>query len=238
MWRIYHRPLAGFTYGLGGDSASGIPERHGSAAHVINFNYHRVEAVFAGVIAPEAFAEELYKAGKWYNDAIIAVEAMFHGLLVNYRLMDILMYPNLYQHDSSFTSTRVKLSSDIGWKQTEQNRNLLLSLLQTDLSYADSTEPKLRSQGLICPDLETLKECSHFHRNPKGKPEAEQGFADDRVISCGIGNALYHSARKGVSIPEPDKKKTEWEKWQDIKTRELNLDEFAVGAFRIEDDYQ
>lgn len=235
FWRVYHRPIPGFTYGIGGDSASGIPGRHGSAAHVINFNYHRVDAVGSGVIAPEAFAQVLYEAGTWYNNALIAVEAMFHGLLVNYRLMDELGYPNLFQHDNTFTSTRVRLSSDVGWKQTEQNRNLLLSLLQTDLAYIGSGEPKLKAQGLICQDAETLKECSHFQRNPKGKPEAEQGFADDRVISCGIGNALFHANRRSLSVPEKEKLETEWEKWEKLKAKEQALDSFAFGEFQIED---
>lgn len=234
-WRIYFKPIEGCFYGMGGDSAAGIPGRNLSALHVINLNYHRVDAVFSSNVAPESLAIEAYKAGFWYNKALIAVEAMFHGLLVNYKLMDELNYPNLFQHDGTMTSQRVRVSSEIGWKQTEPNRNLILSLLQSDLAYHVSKDLATQAKAIRIYDIPTLEEITHFHRNNKGKAEAEQGFADDNVISCAIGNALYHTMRRSLPTPPQDVKETVWQQWQKVKAQEQRLDEFALGEFVIED---
>ena len=236
-WRIFVRPQAGDFYCVGADSASGMPGRNGSAAHILNINKHRVDAVLAANISPEVLADELEKAGYWYNTATLAVEAMFHGLLVNFKLLEK-HYPMLFQQDSSVTSYGTRLSSEIGWKQTEANRNLMLSLLQADRGFLLSKDPKIKAKALICRDKPTLEEMTHFQRNQKGKAEAESGFSDDRVMSLAIANGVYHTLLR--SLPQPaqaEKPPTVWEQWDEIRQREMQPNEIVLGELSLEIGY-
>lgn len=241
FWTRYFRPEKGSIYCIGADSASGIPGRNGSAAHVINVNRHRVEAVFAGVITPENFAVEIERAGYYYNRAMIGVEAMFHGLVVNFKLLEEVPghdpYPNLFQHDGSMTGFSSRISSEVGWKQTEQNRNLLLSLLQTDLGYNLQEDHEAKIKALLCYDIPTFDEFTHFQRNNKGKPEAEQGFADDRVMSCGIANAICHTMAKSIVVETAERKETIYNQWMNMKAQEQTAEDFELGGFDV-DNYR
>ena len=238
FWTRYFKPEKGAIYCIGGDSASGIPGRNGSAAHVINVNRHRVDAVFAGVITPENFAVELERAAYYYNKAMIAVEAMFHGLVVNFKLLENSgshePYANLFQHDGSMTGFSDRISSEVGWKQTEQNRNLLLSLLQTDLGYNLQDDHESKIKALLCYDRATFEEFTHFQRNTKGKPEAEQGFADDRVISCGISNAVCHTLARTIVVETEERKDTIWNQWSALREQERSAEDIEIGGFDVD----
>ncbi|MBX6362207.1 MAG: hypothetical protein IRZ03_19320, partial [Acidobacterium ailaaui] len=91
VWRY---PEGGREYFIGADVAKGLVTGDYSAATVYD-DQRNLVALWHGHIDPDLFAEELYKLGTWYNDALIAIEENNHGLTVLNKLKD--RYWNLYR---------------------------------------------------------------------------------------------------------------------------------------------
>lgn len=218
-WRIYEEPKAQHTYVISADSASGIPGRNKSAAHVFDVNEHRVVAVFDAVVPPEVLALEIERAGYAYNLALLAPEAYAHGVLVIYKLVigTNSPYPNVFRHEGQFLSDGGAVASQYGWKPTENNRNLCLSILQADVGLLADSKEERRKDALKIPDLFTIDEMAHFVRNGKGKAEASSGYFDDLVMSLAIGNAVSRQIEKTIPRPEKEKVKTLWDEWSKLK---------------------
>lgn len=215
-WQILEQPKEGHIYVMGADSASGIPGRNGSAAHIIDVNDFRVVAVLDANITPEILAEEMKRAGWAYNMALLVPEAMYHGVLVIYKLAletnDA--YPNVYQQEGGFLSESGNISPQYGWKQTEANRNLCLSLLQSTTGQWAYTDLENKGRGLKNFHLPTLQQMRHFKRNNKGKVEAEHGYSDDLVMSLAMAHAVASTLRRTLPVAVVEKKKTLWDQWK------------------------
>lgn len=210
LWTIYKDPVAGHMYVIGADSAAGIPGRNGSAAHVGDINTREIVAVLNANIGPDRLAQEIILAGYWYNTALLAPEHMFHGVHVIYKLVQDTPtpYPNVFRHEGELTSDLGHPAHTYGWKQNESNRNLMLSILQSDLSKAGAPTPEGRKGELLVPDIPTLGQLKTFKRNAKGKAEAASGQCDDLVISLGITNAVMHMMERSIPAPVEVKPKT------------------------------
>jgi hypothetical protein len=212
LWRVYEEPKPTHFYVVSGDSATGLPGRNGSGSHIIDCNTRSVVAVLDANIAPEILAWEMEQAGYFYNVAMLAPETYATGILVVYKLYDA-KYPNIFKHEGQFLSDGGAPSASYGWKPTENNRNLCLSLLQADVAESASKDEFLRNRALKIPDLPTIDQMNHFVRNAKGKVEAAYGHCDDLVMSLAIGNAVSRQIEKTIPKPQDKKPKTIWEQW-------------------------
>jgi hypothetical protein len=216
-WRIYKEPVPEHFYVIGADSASGIPGRNGSAAHVMDVNEHEVVAVFDAVVTPDVLAAELRLMGWRYNMALVAPESMYHGVLVLYLLVSNpgTIYPNVFKHEGSYTSDNLKIASDYGWKQGEENRNVCLSMLQSDVGIMGLPADKRMGRELKVIDGPTLDSMDHMIRNAKGKVEAGFGYCDDLVMSLAITNAVAHQVERTIpKKPSKPTTKTLWDQWR------------------------
>jgi hypothetical protein len=125
-WIFWRAPTQGAHYIIGADSAAGAPEGSYSAAVVLDQQY-QVCATFQARLSPHDFSQILYKMGKWYNDAEIAVERNFTGYAVLEQLRD---YPNIFfQRD--FTTGKV--TSQKGWWTNDSTRELMMSVTKEKL---------------------------------------------------------------------------------------------------------
>ena len=218
LWRVYVEPKSTHIYVISGDSASGLPGRNGSASHVIDCNEREVVAVLDAVISPDTLAVEMEMAGYAYNLALLAPEAYAHGVLLIYKLFTA-NYPNLFKHEGQFLSDGGAPAASYGWKPTENNRNLCLSLLQSDVAEGVSKDPIIAKRALKNPDLQTVDQMNHFVRNAKGKVEAAYGHCDDLVMSLAIANAVSRQIEKTIPKPQDKKPKTIWEQWSGAKPK-------------------
>ena len=233
-WRVYKEPVPDHFYVIGADSASGIPGRNGSAAHIMDVNEHEVVAVLDACLTPDLLAFELRLMGWRYNCAIVAPEAMYHGVLVLYILVSNpgTIYPNVFRHEGGYMSDGYKIASDYGWKQTEENRNVCLSMLQTDVGIMALEESKRMGRELKVIDGPTLDSMDHMVRNARGKVEAGFGYCDDLVMSLAITNAVAKQVEK--SLPkkkEPEKKKSIWDQWRNPSTSSDSVKAFMEEPF-------
>lgn len=125
-WTYWIPPIEKMNYMIGADTSSGAPEGSYSAAVVID-SLWRVCATFQARLEPHQFAEVLKKMGKWYNNAMIAVERNFTGYAVLEQLAD---YSNV-AHQVDFTTGR--MTNQRGWWSNDQTRSLLMTVTRENL---------------------------------------------------------------------------------------------------------
>lgn len=102
--RVWQRPQAGTQYVIGADTAEGIEDELGrgaegdyACAQVLDMRDLTQVACVHGHIPPWDFADILNDLGRWYNNAVLAVEINNHGHSVQDRLIRELFYPMLHR---------------------------------------------------------------------------------------------------------------------------------------------
>lgn len=155
-----------------------------SAAWVYDVTRREFVAILHGRIPPEVFAEMLYNLGFLYSHenprtgnripALIGVERNHSsGETVVRILKDDLGYPNLYM-DRTLNQRRNRMTQSAGWVTTESKRAIML----------DDLAAWFRERNGKMPDADTIRECFTFIRDDTGKPAAQEGCHDDRVIAA------------------------------------------------------
>jgi phage terminase large subunit len=121
------------------------------------------------------FAKQLYCLGKWYNDALIAVETN----LSTYPVMELerLKYKNQYVRESIDDYTHMPRRA-FGFRTDSKTRPVIIAEL------IKAARDDIR---MIC-DTDTLEEMLTFVRNEAYRPEAEEGAHDDCVMSLAIAH--------------------------------------------------
>ena len=207
--RQWEQPEHDVRYAIGVDAAYGhgsnaahVDEREGStphdanAAYVIRCDTKTVVAAYHSYYDPDVYADHLWALGTIYNNALMAVEVNGPGMAVMDGLRRAVPgrrapYRNLMRQ-VQIRDAGVKMTQQVGWYTSEQNRAYILSLLQADL----------RSRNLQLYDLAFVQEARAFQniREPSGKikPQAAQGAHDDRVMALAISNwaANWYATRK------------------------------------------
>jgi hypothetical protein len=186
-WRIYLEPQPGRRYAIAADVASGKGTDF-SSAHVIDLGTREWVAEYHARVGEDVFAKDLYYAGRWYNNAKIAVENQGgHGTAVIISLRDGVKgrkpYTNLYRHETDTSqTTKPRERQDFGYPMNTETRPLVINLL----------EAAIREETLpwISPELDAeLRTFSVAKGLPS--PRAQDGTNDDRVMSAAISLDLY-----------------------------------------------
>lgn len=170
--RVWQRPLEGHPYVIGADVSTGTSGGDYSAAFVLNMRTMEQVASIHGLIAPWDFATQLNALGRWYNNAIIAIEVNNVGLAVQDPLIRVHFYPRLHQWKGKPDRVRLGPAHLYGWVTNVATRPLLIEAGQRALNKEIVC---LHEDGL-------LREIIEFSLNDEGKFEARAGH-DDRVIA-------------------------------------------------------
>lgn len=198
--RIFEEPELGEYYVIGADTAG-----EGSDyfyAHVINNSTGKEVAVYRLDTDETLFARQMYALGKYYNDALLAVESNFSTYPI--KELERLKYPNLFVREKEDTYTGGIVKS-YGFRTTSLTRPIIISLV------ADA----IRETPEIINDEITLREALTFIRNEKGRAEAIQGKHDDSIMSYGI--TLYARSQQKVKVPIKEEKKKLFKWSEDLK---------------------
>lgn len=188
-------------YVIAGDTAEGKEvspretEQGGrdfNSGDVFEITGRRFVAQLHGRMAPEVFAAELQRLGFFYSSpgaerqrttreaSLIGVERNHSsGQTVLSKLRDVYHYPRLFFHQM-INRRNMQLSQHLGWITNEETRPLML----------DELSEQLRFDKVDYPNPEGIREMRTFIRNEAGKPEAQEGCHDDRVISAAIAIQL------------------------------------------------
>ena len=92
---VWKKPEKGKVYVAGADTSEGLAHGDNATICVVDVETRDVCALFQGKCPPDEFYEVCHAVGKWYNDAVLAVEVNKDGLWVNNELQRN-GYPNLY----------------------------------------------------------------------------------------------------------------------------------------------
>jgi hypothetical protein len=186
-WRVYEEPKPGHRYAIGADPATGTGDDF-SSAHVIDLSNGRWVAEYHAKVEEDVFGKDLYYMGKWYFDAIIAVETQGgygRATIIALRSTDKgrKTYVNLYRHRIGPEET---LDPDereaFGFPMNSATRPLVINQLEEWIR--DELCP------WITPDLNAeLRTFSK--RKTRPSPRALDGCNDDRVLSAGVSLEMY-----------------------------------------------
>lgn len=171
--KVYRTPERGVPYVIGADTAGDGSDWF--VAQVLDNRTGEQICVMRTHTDEDMFAKQLYCLGKWYNDALIAVETN----LSTYPVMELerLKYKNQYVRESVDDYTHQPRRA-FGFRTDSKTRPVII---------AELIKAARDDINLIC-DTDTLEEMLTFVRNEQYRPEAEEGAHDDCVMSLAIAH--------------------------------------------------
>ena len=191
-----------------GCDISGTGIDYNAAKVVDNISKTTVATLHIQQLNEDLLADQLYCLGKYYNDALIAVETNYSILCE--RELEKLNYPNLYTREKYDVPGNV-YTKVFGFDTNLKTRPLMIGELVKLFRQDISAE---------C-DENTLRECLSFIKNSQGRPEAENGAHDDLVIARAIANII--SDQQTTSYIEKEVPKTLPFALQTLEEDEENL---------------
>lgn len=163
--RIYEKPIPGHDYAMGGDVADGDPLGDWSVLCCIDVASQRVCAVWRGRIDPAELGYTAALLGRYFNDALIAIERNRQGA-ATLSILKSAIYPSLYAMPDHLKRRRTRNPSEsgqptqdqslqptkIGWDTNARTKPYMMSALKSELD----------NDRIIINDQETLDEMKQF----------------------------------------------------------------------------
>lgn len=207
--RIFEKPNSNGLYVIGADTATGRQvaikdasasdpnnERGGrdfSSADVFDVITRTQVAQLHGRMAAEVFADQLNLLGRYYSTenrsgtrtpALLAVEKNHNsGESVLRLLQKDWRYPNLFRH-RRINRRMNRPEERMGW----------VTSVETRMPMLDGLAQAMREGTITIPAKDTIRELMSFVRDEEGKPAAQEGAHDDRVISLAIAHEIARYA--------------------------------------------
>lgn len=174
--RLYREPERGVPYVIGADTAGEGSDYF--VAQVLDNRTGEQVCVLRGQFDEDVFAHQLYCLGRYYNDALIGVEANFTTYPI--RELERLRYPKQFVREVMDEYTH-KVKQSFGFRTDGRTRPVILA----ELIRA------VREDTGWLNDETTILEMLTFVRSPKTlRPEAETGAHDDCVMSLAIAQHI------------------------------------------------
>lgn len=195
-WRVFEEVKPDHHYIIGVDAAEGKDGGNHAAACVMDIETHAQVAAFSDTIEPEGFSKEISKAGKYFNEALVAVENEKFGSIVISNLMAY--YPNLYYHTIKSTAFKPDRATQFGW--SPRYKEEAINRLRVDLGAHKSKTEDEKKKAIKILDKATLVEMGSFIRqkNKTGdgfKMGASRSKMDDLVSALYIANYVWHEVK-------------------------------------------
>lgn len=149
-----------------------------AVAQVLNRRTMEQVAVWRGRLDPVSFADELYKLGKYFNDAEVTTEIEGPGYSTIGKLLGM-NYPNVWQRQNQADKSPGAMTRDThGWSTTMQTKQLAIGwLLRLVVEHSTTIH-----------DRKTYDEMSNYVTlDNGGYGNAEDEEHDDTVMSYAIG---------------------------------------------------
>lgn len=206
---VHEYALRAPNYVIFCDVAQGLEHGDYTAIVVYNANTGACAARVRTHYNLEGIPEVLEWLGRWYHNALVAVEREYQGFFVNHTLARVLAYPRVYRMAQLNKRQTTERTDVYGWSTNMSTKpkmvNDALRFLRDH--EVDPRDPWFRS------------ECSTFVVDEKGKYGASGGNHDDVVMAhLGAMQLLTEVDRFPVM-------------WRDEKSTVITMDEFDELAF-------
>ena len=176
--RVWEEPQVGMRYCVGADVAEGLEYGDYSCAQVIEAKSRRVVATYHSRVDADLFGSDvLFNLGRWYNQALVGVEANNHGLTTN-KALSRLMYSPLYKKRSLSRASQAQATNTLGWYTSTITKPVAI----------DELNRALRDGELTSWDIETHAELRTYIREGDGKMHGSPH--DDRVMALAIATQM------------------------------------------------
>ena len=176
--RVHKAKIEKKPYVIGADT-SGTGEDYYAAKVIDNISGRCVATLHIRKMDEDLFSEQLYCLGRYYNDAVIAVETNYSRHPV--RVLRSLGYENIYSSSGE---------PYCGFLTTSVTRPLMIARLVE----------VMRESAELETDRETLCEMLDFVKHPSGKAQAVSGRHDDLVISSAIARYVAESCDNTMKV--------------------------------------
>jgi len=177
-FRMYETPSENDQYCIGGDSAEGLAHGDDSAFVVLNKRTNTSACVYNCTVDTDEFADDLKKAGKYFNNAMIGPENKGYGSAVCQKLYKT--YGNIFRKIHNKTGSP-KQTDELGWNTNVSTRPQMLAQMAEEL----------REGATSILDSQILSQMRTFINDPKRKkPMAEEGKKDDLVVARAIAGMM------------------------------------------------
>uniref|UniRef100_A0A6H2A2H2 Putative terminase n=1 Tax=viral metagenome TaxID=1070528 RepID=A0A6H2A2H2_9ZZZZ len=202
---IWDEPAVGRDYVIGADTAEGLKDGDYSAAAVLDSDTKRLVATWHGHVEPDEYAVHLDRVGRYYNSALLAVEANNHGWAVLSELRKLYPRHRLMRRLSTGSDV-VESGEKLGWYTNSTNKPEIIGKLAA----------AIRDEEMPIQDRATIEELMGYLILGGGETGCASGAYDDRVMALAIAlmAATHSSAREagynaqrnstaGVHLPVP-----------------------------------
>lgn len=195
--RVFERPEEGVSYAIGVDVATGRGKDF-SCAYVIRLDEMCFVAELHAKLDPDLLAEQVHFLGRWYGNALVAVEmGGGYGEAVVVPLRDGKgprpPYPRLYRHVMS-SRPDLPLAKPFGFPMNVKTRPLVLSQI----------EKAIRERALPAMPQRLVDECLTFvYADTNPSPRALDGCNDDCVFAAAIALEMYRLRGHHPDKPVP-----------------------------------
>lgn len=187
---IFVEPKPGRRYVLGGDPAEGVGGDRSVIEVLDTLTQEQVAELVSDKLKPAQMSVAVDNLGKYYNNAIAAIERNNHGHTVLDRLKDL--YGNIFCMVVIDEKTNKK-TKKMGWLTTGGpggNRDLLLDTFEQVVA---ELSVKINSAIL-------KSEMLTFVTDDTGKREAKQGKHDDTIIAFAIALKVARMPRTSFDV--------------------------------------
>ena len=171
---IYQFPDWDSPYVIAADVALGVGQDY-SAAVVLNKNYEVVAHYRNNKIDPSMWGDLLFYLGRYYNNALLAVESNSMGIATLQKL-DSMGYINLYRQ-TKVANVSKEEGVRLGFRTTSATKPVIIANLKN----------LIENEELLIPSVQIIKELKDYISTDTGKTEAAPNCYDDSVIALAIG---------------------------------------------------
>jgi len=177
---IWESPGFDEKFIIGADVSLGVGQDY-SAAIVLNKDRQVVAVYRDNHVDPAVFGRDLFYLGRYFNNALLAVESNSMGVSTLQKLKEM-KYVNLY-YQTQIANLTDEDGVRLGFRTTSASKPAIISNLK---NWIDNDELAIWSTDVV-------NELRDYVSDDKGKTNASKESTDDTVMSLAIAAEVYRT---------------------------------------------
>nr|MCS5589080.1 hypothetical protein [Candidatus Thioglobus sp.] len=177
---IWEAPDFESNYIIGADVAMGVGQDY-SVATILNKDREVVALYRDNRIDPAAFGSLLFYLGRYYNNALVAVESNSMGIATLQKLKEM-KYVNLY-FQTKVANVSKEEGTRLGWRTSQASKQSIISNLK---NWVENDDIAIYSAKIV-------SEMKDYVSNEQGKTNAIPGSHDDTVMALAITAEVWRT---------------------------------------------
>jgi hypothetical protein len=170
---IFKYPTFEDSFAIGADVSLGVSKDYSSCV-VMNAKKEVCAVYRNNTIDPSQFGDLLFYLGRYYNNALLAVESNSMGIATLNRLTQM-NYVNMY-YQTKMANVSKEEGNRIGWRTTSSSKPAIIGFLKN----------AIEQEEILIPSRTIIGELMNYVSTDNGKTNASSGYNDDTVIALAI----------------------------------------------------